>query len=29
MARDKDTRKNVVAWYREEFGFTVNALTAL
>jgi hypothetical protein len=29
MARDKDTHKNVVAWYREEFGFTANAPTAI
>jgi hypothetical protein len=29
MARDKDTRKNFVAWYREEFGFTANTPTAL
>jgi hypothetical protein len=29
MARDKDTCKNFVAWYREEFGFRANAATAL
>jgi hypothetical protein len=29
MARDKNTRENFVAWYREEFGFTANATTAL
>jgi hypothetical protein len=29
MARDKDTRKNFVAWYKEEFGFTANATTTL
>jgi hypothetical protein len=29
MARDKDTRKNFVAWYKEEFGFTANAMTTL
>jgi hypothetical protein len=29
MARDKDTRKNFIAWYKEEFGFTANAATAL
>jgi hypothetical protein len=29
MARDKDTCKKNVAWYREEFGFTANAKTAL
>jgi hypothetical protein len=29
VARDKDTHKNFVAWYKEEFGFTVNAATAL
>jgi hypothetical protein len=29
MARDKDTHKNFVAWYREEFGFTANATNAL
>jgi hypothetical protein len=29
MARDKDTCKNSVAWFREEFGFTANAATTL
>jgi hypothetical protein len=29
MARDKDTRKNFIAWYKEEFGFTANAVTTL
>jgi hypothetical protein len=29
MARDKDTHKNFIAWYKEEFGFTANAATAL
>jgi hypothetical protein len=29
MARDKDTCKNIIAWYKEEFGFTANAATAL
>jgi hypothetical protein len=29
MVRDKDTHKNFVAWYREEFGFTANIATAL
>ncbi len=29
MARDKDTRKIFVAWYKEVFGFTANATTAL
>jgi hypothetical protein len=29
MERDKDTHKNFVAWYREEFGFTANAPAAL
>jgi hypothetical protein len=29
MARDKDTRKNFIAWYKEEFGFTANAAAAL
>jgi hypothetical protein len=29
MARDKDTRENFVAWYKDEFGFTTNAATAL
>jgi hypothetical protein len=29
MARDKDTRKNFIVWYKEEFGFTANATAAL
>jgi hypothetical protein len=29
MARDKDTRENFIAWYKEEFGFTANASTTL
>jgi hypothetical protein len=29
MARDKDICKNFIAWYKEEFGFTANAATAL
>jgi hypothetical protein len=29
MARDKDTHKNFVVWYKDEFGFTANAATAL
>jgi hypothetical protein len=29
MARDKDTRKNFIAWYSQEFGFTGNAATTL
>jgi hypothetical protein len=29
MTRDKDTRKNFIAWYKEEFGSTANAVTAL
>ncbi len=29
MARNKDNHKNFVLWYREEFGFTANAVTAL
>ncbi len=29
MARDKDTRKNFIAWNKEEFGFTANAATTL
>jgi hypothetical protein len=29
MARDKDTYENFFAWYKEEFGFTANAGTAL
>jgi hypothetical protein len=29
MARDKDTHKNIIARYKEEFGFTANAATAL
>jgi hypothetical protein len=29
MTRDKNTRKNFIAWYKEEFGFTANAATAL
>jgi hypothetical protein len=29
MARDKDTHKNFIMWYMEEFGFTVNTATAL
>jgi hypothetical protein len=29
MARDKYTRKNFILWYKEEFGFTANAATAL
>jgi hypothetical protein len=29
MARDKDTCKNFIVWYKEEFGFTANAATTL
>jgi hypothetical protein len=29
MARDKDTCKNLIAWYKEEFGFTANAAATL
>ena len=29
MARDKDTCKKSVAWYKEVFGFAANAATAL
>jgi hypothetical protein len=29
MARDKDTLKNFLAWYIQEFGFNINATTAL
>ncbi len=29
MTRAKDTRKNFIAWYKEEFGFTANAATTL
>jgi hypothetical protein len=29
MATDKDTRKNFIVWYNQEFGFTANAATAL
>jgi hypothetical protein len=29
ITRDKDTRKNLIACYREEFGFTANAATTL
>ncbi len=29
MTRDKDTCKNFIACYKEEFGFTANAATAL
>jgi hypothetical protein len=29
MTRDRDTCKNFIAWYKEEFGFTANAATAL
>jgi hypothetical protein len=29
LARDKDIHENFVVWYREEFGFTANAATAL
>jgi hypothetical protein len=29
MARDKETRKNFIMWYSQEFGFTANAATAL
>ena len=29
MARDKDNRKNFIAWYSQEFGFTINTATAL
>jgi hypothetical protein len=25
MTRDKDTRKNFIVWYKEEFGFTADA----
>ncbi len=29
MVRDKDTCENIIVWYKEEFGFTANAATAL
>ncbi len=29
IARDKDTRKNFLAWYIQEFGFNTNATNAL
>jgi hypothetical protein len=29
MARDQDSCKNFIAWYKEEFGFTANAVTTL
>jgi hypothetical protein len=29
MERGKDTRENFVTWYKDEFGFTANAATAL
>jgi hypothetical protein len=29
MTRDKDTRKNLIVWYNEEFGFTANSATTL
>ncbi len=29
MGRDKDTRENFIAWYKEEFDITANAATAL
>jgi hypothetical protein len=29
MARDKDTCKNFLSWYIQEFGFNLNATTAL
>ncbi len=29
MARDANTRKNVIAWYIQEFGFNTNTATAL
>jgi hypothetical protein len=29
MARDKDTHKNFLLWYIQEFGFNLNAVTAL
>jgi hypothetical protein len=29
MARDKDTCKNFIVWYKDKFGFTANAATAL
>jgi hypothetical protein len=29
MARDRDTRKNFIVWYNQEFSFTANAATAL
>jgi hypothetical protein len=29
MARDKDTRENFIAWYKEDFGFTANAVATL
>jgi hypothetical protein len=29
MARDRDTSKNFIAWYNQEFGFIGNAVTAL
>jgi hypothetical protein len=29
MARDSDTRDNFLLWYIQEFGFNLNAVTAL
>ena len=29
ITRDRDIRKNFIAWYKEEFGFTANAATTL
>jgi hypothetical protein len=29
IARDKDTHKNFVVWYREVFGLSANTVTAL
>jgi hypothetical protein len=29
MTRDKDTHENFIPWYKDEFGFTANATTAL
>jgi hypothetical protein len=29
MARDSDTRDNFLLWYIQEFGFNLNAATAL
>ncbi len=29
MARDKDTHKKFIVWYKDEFGFTANAAATL